>query len=66
MLCLGLPEGSSAIEQDVQLNKEWKEGPDCNKVEPTVICHDGESIQVFLNIFSPLTKKDRGNLSIYN
>ena len=26
--------------------KEWKEGVDAIKVEPSIICHDGESIQV--------------------
>lgn len=25
--------------------KEWKEGVNCVKVEPSVVCHDGESIQ---------------------
>ncbi|XP_012273118.1 protein real-time [Orussus abietinus] len=30
---------------DSTSTKEWKEGVDCVKVEPSVVCHDGESIQ---------------------
>lgn len=30
-------------------SKEWKEGVDCSKVEPSIECHDGESIQVDKN-----------------
>ncbi|XP_046605999.1 protein real-time [Neodiprion virginianus] len=32
-------------ELDAAATKEWKEGIDCVKVEPSVLCHDGESIQ---------------------
>lgn len=28
------------------IEKTWKENQDYYKVEPTIICHDGESIQV--------------------
>lgn len=31
--------------------KEWKEGVNCVKVESSVVCHDGESIQVKKKIF---------------
>lgn len=33
-------------DHEVAVTKEWKEGVDCVKVEPGVLCHDGESIQV--------------------
>ena len=28
------------------IDKNWKEGVDYFRVEPTLICHDGESVQV--------------------
>ena len=31
-------------------HKEYKEGVDCVKVEASVVCHDGESIQVIKKI----------------
>ncbi|XP_015586213.1 protein real-time isoform X2 [Cephus cinctus] len=38
-------EVPSPSELELAMTKEWKEGVDCVKVEPSVICHDGESIQ---------------------
>ncbi|XP_012261894.2 protein real-time isoform X2 [Athalia rosae] len=32
-------------DHEASVPKEWKEGVDCVKVEPSVLCHDGESIQ---------------------
>ncbi|XP_014217532.1 protein real-time isoform X2 [Copidosoma floridanum] len=42
---LTVPETTTVLEQDVTGSKEWKEGVDCTKVEPSIVCHDGESIQ---------------------
>ena len=36
------------LEHRSSLEKSWKEGADYVKVEPSIICHDGESIQVSL------------------
>lgn len=43
---LAVPDVTTVIEQDMNGHKEWKEGIDCVKVEPSIVCHDGESIQV--------------------
>ncbi|XP_031778473.1 protein real-time isoform X2 [Nasonia vitripennis] len=42
---LAVPDTTTVIEQDVTGHKDWKEGIDCVKVEPSIVCHDGESIQ---------------------
>lgn len=36
---------NTTTDDDSLATREWKEGTDCIKVEPSVICHDGESIQ---------------------
>ncbi|XP_011506349.1 PREDICTED: protein real-time [Ceratosolen solmsi marchali] len=42
---LAVPEVTTVIDQDVTGHKEWKEGVNCIKVEQSIVCHDGESIQ---------------------
>lgn len=39
-------DASLSFEQEISDTKEWKDGKNCVKVEPSIICHDGESIQV--------------------
>ncbi|XP_015122014.1 protein real-time isoform X1 [Diachasma alloeum] len=41
----GAAPGDQADQLDGALMKEWREGVDCVKVESSVVCHDGESIQ---------------------
>ncbi|KAJ8681420.1 hypothetical protein QAD02_017207 [Eretmocerus hayati] len=42
---LVVPETTTVVDQDDTDRKDWKEGIDCIRVEPSIICHDGESIQ---------------------
>ncbi|CAB0032662.1 unnamed protein product [Trichogramma brassicae] len=43
---LAAPGATTVLEPDVVGSKEWKEGLDgIVRVEPSVVCHDGESIQ---------------------
>ena len=37
---------SEDAEHKSAIDKSWKEGVDYFRVEPTLICHDGESVQV--------------------
>ena len=37
--------GESSPGHEAAALREWKDGVDCVKVEPSILCHDGESIQ---------------------
>lgn len=38
----------SDAEHKSALDKNWKEGKEFSKAEPSIICHDGESVQVII------------------
>lgn len=44
------------------IDKHWKEGVDYFRMETPVVCHDGESIQVSLNINATVTDNMVGQL----
>lgn len=52
---IAAPGAITAMEPDIVGNKEWKDGVEnIIKVEPSVVCHDGESIQVLFDFLVKL------------